>query len=72
MKYPGSPRTEKDWKYCRAWVLRRHFPPSRRELRSARFTRTVEKIFDELFPLYALATIDGPLGERALRVRRRR
>lgn len=72
MKYPGSPRTEKDWKYCRAWVLRKRFPPSRRQLGSARFAPSVEKIFHELFPLYALATIDGPLGERALRARRRR
>jgi len=71
-KYPGSPRTEKDWKYCRAWVLRKRFAPSRRELRSARFTRSVEKVFDDLFPLYAFATVDGPLGERALRARRRR
>jgi uncharacterized protein (DUF2461 family) len=40
--------------------------------RDIRFARTIEKIFDELFPLYAFATIDGPLGERALRARRRR
>jgi uncharacterized protein (TIGR02453 family) len=71
-KYPGSPQTEKDWKRCRAWVIRRQFPARRRELRLARFARQVEKIFWELFPLYAFSNIEGSRGERALRRRHRR
>ncbi|MFQ5695337.1 MAG: DUF2461 family protein [Terriglobia bacterium] len=66
-KYPGPPRTEKDWKRCRALVLRKHFPPARRELRSPRFARQVEKIFRALFPLYAFSTVEGRAGEKALR-----
>lgn len=55
-KYAGYPRSDKEWKRCRAWVIRRQFPASRRELRSPRFARQVKKIFTELFPLYAFGT----------------
>ncbi len=66
-KYPGPPKTDKDWKRCRALVVRRVFPASAGELRSPRFVRIVERIFRELFPLYAFATLDGPRGDQALR-----
>ncbi len=52
-KYSGAPRTDKDWKRCRAYVVRRVFPSSRRELRSPAFARTVARIFRDLFPLYS-------------------
>ncbi len=65
-KYPGAPKSDKDWKRCRSFVVRRKFPPGRRELRSLAFIRTVEKIFRELFPLYAFTTLEGIAGERAL------
>lgn len=65
-KYSGSPQTEKEWKRCRAWVIRKQFPASRRALRSPNFAREVAKIFRELFPVYAYTTIEGPRGERAL------
>ncbi len=55
-QYPGAPKTDKDWKRCRALIVRRLFPPSRRGLGSPRFARQVEKIFRDLFPLYAFAT----------------
>jgi hypothetical protein len=66
-KYPGYPGTDKEWKRCRAWVIRRQFPAARRELRSPRFARQVEKIFRDLFPLYAFGSFEGPRGEQALR-----
>ncbi|MBI4467147.1 MAG: DUF2461 family protein [Acidobacteria bacterium] len=65
-KYRGAPRTEKDWKRCRAWVVRKKFGPGRRELRSPRFATTVARVFRELYPLYAFATVKGRRGERAL------
>ena len=52
-KFPGAPKTDKDWKRCRALVIRSIFPPSRRELRSPAFARTVARIFRDLFPLYS-------------------
>jgi uncharacterized protein (TIGR02453 family) len=69
VKHPGFPQTDKEWKRCRALVLRRRFPPSHRPLRSPRFAWTVERIFAELFPLYAFSVLEGPHGERALRHR---
>lgn len=66
-KYPGSPKTEKDWKRCRAWVVRKRFPATRPVLRAPAFAREVASIFQELFPLYAFSSIEGPVGEHALR-----
>jgi uncharacterized protein (TIGR02453 family) len=71
-KHPGYPKSEKEWKRCRAWVIRRQFPAARRELRSPRFARQVEKIFRELFPLYAFSGLEDPRGEHALRGRGQR
>jgi uncharacterized protein (TIGR02453 family) len=65
-KYSGAPKSDKDWKRCRSFVVRRKFAPGRGELRAPAFARAVEKIFRELFPLYAFTTRDGPAGERAL------
>lgn len=65
-KYPGAPREERDWKRCRAWIVRARFSPRRRELRSARFARRVESIFRDLFPLFAFAALEGRAAERAL------
>ena len=65
-KYLGAPKSDRDWKRCRSFVVRRMFPPGRRTLRSAAFARAAEKIFRELFPLYAFTAIEGPTGERAL------
>ncbi|MDA2912822.1 DUF2461 domain-containing protein [Acidobacteriia bacterium AH_259_A11_L15] len=66
-KHPGWPQTEKDWKRCRAFVVRRKFPATRRALRSPRFARTLEGVFCRLFPLYALTVIHGRPGEHALK-----
>lgn len=64
-KAPGPPRTDRDWKRCRAWIVRKRFAAQQRELRSARFARIVEGIFRELFPLYAFAALPGRAAERA-------
>ena len=65
-KYSGAPKSNRDWKRCRSFVVRRKFPPGRRTLRTPAFARAAEKIFRELFPLYAFTAIEGPTGERAL------
>ncbi len=65
-KYLAPPRTDKEWKRCRALIVRRIFPASKSELRSPRFLRTIERNFRALYPLYAFATLDGPPGDRAL------
>lgn len=70
-QYPGPPATEKDWKRCRALIARKVFPIDRKELQSKRFVRTAEKIFSELFPLYALSGVPGPDGEQILKSRQR-
>ena len=55
-KHPGRPQSDTDWARCQALIVRRLFPPSHLALRLPRFARQIEKIFRELFPLYAFAT----------------
>lgn len=55
-KHPGWPRTDEEWARCQALIVRRLFPPTRAALRGPRFARQIEKMFRELFPLYAFAT----------------
>jgi len=56
MKHRGRPRSDEDWQRCQALIVRQVFPPTRLALRLPHFARQVEKIFRELFPLYAFAT----------------
>ena len=65
-KYPGCPKTDKDWKRCRAWIVRKLFPPSRRELRSPRFANAIARIFRQLFLLYAFTAIEGRRGGKTI------
>ena len=68
MKYPGPPRTDRDWKRSKALVVRKLFSPSRPEPRSPRFARTTAKIFQELFPLYAFSALEGADRKKLPRV----
>lgn len=57
-KYHGCPRTDKEWKRCKAWVVRKKFPAGHRALGFPAFARTVAKIFRELFPLFAFSALE--------------
>jgi uncharacterized protein (TIGR02453 family) len=54
-KKRGWPRDTKEWKKAKGWIVRKRFPAST-TLRST-FPREVEKIFRELFPLYAFSSL---------------
>ena len=54
-KHPGWPRDAKEWKKTKGWIVRRRFAPAA-ATRSG-FVRDVEKIFHELFPLFAFSSL---------------
>jgi uncharacterized protein (TIGR02453 family) len=54
-KHPGWPRDVKEWKKCKGWIVRRKFKPA--AATRAGFVREIEKIFRELFPLFAFSSL---------------
>jgi uncharacterized protein (TIGR02453 family) len=54
-KHPGWPRDAKEWKKCKGWIVRRRFAPA--AAMRARLVRDTERIFRELFPLFAFSSL---------------
>ena len=57
---PGLPRRGEDWLSLQGWVVRKVFEPNAHDLGTPQFARRVEKVFAELYPLYAFTSIAGP------------
>jgi uncharacterized protein (TIGR02453 family) len=54
-KHAGWPRDAKEWKKCKGWIVRRKFSPV--VATRAKFVRDTEKIFRDLFPLFAFSSL---------------
>jgi uncharacterized protein (TIGR02453 family) len=59
-QHPGLPRTDQDWLTLQAWIVRKVFLPGARRLRTPAFAETVQKIFDDLYPLYIFTSLSNP------------
>jgi uncharacterized protein (TIGR02453 family) len=57
--HPGLPKKDEDWLSMEAWIVRRVFEPGARGLATSAFARHVERIFAELYPLYAFTSEAG-------------
>ncbi|MBI1983810.1 MAG: DUF2461 domain-containing protein [Acidobacteria bacterium] len=57
--HPGVPKREEDWLSMQGWVVRKVFAPTARGLAGPRFIQTIERIFAELYPLYAFTSVAG-------------
>jgi uncharacterized protein (TIGR02453 family) len=55
--HPGLPKKEEDWLTLQAWVVRKVFAPGARDLGTPAFAARVEKVFSELYPLYAFSCV---------------
>jgi len=64
---PGLPRKDDDWLTLQGWVVRKVFEPDARGLDSPAFAKQVEKMFSELYPLYAFTSVSGSRWKAALR-----
>lgn len=67
--HPGVPKREEDWLSLQGWVVRKVFQPNARHLGEPQFAAEVEKIFAELYPLYAFTSIPGPRWRAQMRRR---
>jgi uncharacterized protein (TIGR02453 family) len=67
--HPGVPRREEGWRSLQGWVVRKVFVPKARGLATPGFARTIERVFAELYPLYAFTSIAGPRWRAELKKR---
>ena len=56
-QHPGLPRRKEEWQTLRAWVVRKVFLPSARGLGTPAFAGVVERIFEELYPLFIFTSV---------------
>ena len=56
-KHPGWPREAKEWKKCKGWIVRKKL--TTKSAARAAFAKDVEKIFRELFPLFAFSSLSS-------------
>ena len=56
IKRDGWPATPEEWKRLKGWIVRRKFKPAAATRDG--FTRDIEKIFRELFPLYEFSSAE--------------
>lgn len=55
--HPGLPNKDEEWLTLQAWIVHKLFEPGTRGLATAAFAKQVEKIFAELYPLYAFTSV---------------
>jgi len=66
-QHAGLPRRPADWQTLHAWVVRKVFLPNSRGLATPGFTREVERIFTELYPLYVFTSVTTPQWQSELK-----
>jgi uncharacterized protein (TIGR02453 family) len=66
-QHPGLPKRDEDWQTLQAWIVRKVFVPTSRGVQTPAFARQVEKIFADLYPLYAFTAVAGPQWQREIR-----
>src|SRR5579859_48463 len=59
-QHSGLPRQDEDWQTLKAWIVRKVFLPTSRGIQTPAFARQVERIFADLYPLYAFTSVAGP------------
>ena len=51
-QHSGLPRRDDDWQTLQAWIVRKVFLPNSRAVSKPAFTKEVEHVFKDLYPLY--------------------
>ena len=68
-QHAGLPKREEDWLTLQAWIVRKVYMPTARGVQTAAFTRQVESIIAELYPLYVFTSDARPRWKQELKRR---
>ena len=60
VQHSGLPRRIEDWQTLHAWIVRKVFLPNARGLATPAFVGQVERVFQDLYPLYVFASATNP------------
>jgi uncharacterized protein (TIGR02453 family) len=66
-QHAGLPRRDEDWQTLHAWVVRKVFLPNSRGLGTPSFAHTVQRIFEELYPLVVFTSDLTPQWEAEIK-----
>jgi uncharacterized protein (TIGR02453 family) len=66
-QHSGLPKRDEDWQTLQAWVVRKVFLPNSRGVGTPEFSRQIERIFSDLFPLYVFTSVAGPHWPREVK-----
>ncbi|MGD0695964.1 MAG: DUF2461 family protein [Terriglobia bacterium] len=69
-QHSGLPRRDEDWQTLQAWVVRRVFLPESRAIQTPAFARQIERVFEDLYPLYVFTSVDARGWQREVTKRR--
>lgn len=56
-QHQGLPRRDDDWQTLQAWIVRKIYLPNSRAVAKPAFAGEVERIFNELYPLYLFTSM---------------
>jgi len=59
VQHPGLPRHDADWQTLQAWIVRKVYLSSSRAVREPSFAGQVQRIFEDLYPLYLFTSEPG-------------
>jgi len=68
-QHSGLPRREDDWQGLQAWIVRKVFLPNSRAVASPGFADHVQRIFEDLYPLYVFTSDLSPKWRERLNLR---
>jgi uncharacterized protein (TIGR02453 family) len=66
-QHPGLPRHDDDWLTLQAWIVRKVFEPQSRGVATPAFSRQVESIFGDLYPLCLFTSQPGPRWQQEVK-----
>jgi uncharacterized protein (TIGR02453 family) len=69
VQHPGLPRRDEDWQTLQAWIVRKVFLPASRGVQTPTFTKQVERIIADLYPLYVFTSMEDPRWQKELKRR---
>ena len=67
-QHPGLPRRDEDWLTLQGWIVRRVFEPGAKGLGTPQVAGRIEKVFRDLYPLYAFTSLTGSRWRKGLSV----
>lgn len=68
-QHSGLPRRDEDWQTVLGWVVRKVLLPTSRGVQTPAFSKQLERIITDLYPLYVFTSVGGSHWQKELKRR---